>query len=94
MNVEFKIPVNPESDYLKKYAEILPTTEIFEEREKRNKFFAQKGTQIYYPILKKTKDIKTKLTDFSQMSVKIGDKSELNAENQEKLISSAPIISK
>lgn len=78
--MSLQIPLNPETDYLKKHSDLLDVEGITEAREKRNKCFSWKGTQPYYPILENTKDIKISHTDYSGVAPILGMRDELSDE--------------
>ncbi len=75
--MSFKIPLDPDHDYLSKYKDLLNVEGINAAREERNKCFSWKGTQLYYPILENSADITASFTDFSGIAPVIGKREEL-----------------
>ncbi len=74
----FRLPLDPENDYVKKYASLLNVEGINAVREKRNASFDWKGTIPYYEIMKKGADITAQTYDFSGDAPKIGTRDELS----------------
>jgi len=76
----YSLPLNPEKDYLRAYADNLMVEKIEAIRAERNECFSWKGTLPFYDIMEKAKGIKATHCDFSGDAPLIGTREELTDE--------------